>query len=263
MELGLNDKVILITGGARGIGAAAVRAFINEKSNVVFVDRDYESGSELAKSSGPNGRFIEAELNSPESCRQVVEKTLSFFGGIDVLVNNAGFNDGMGLETPPEKFMNSVRTNLLHVYAMTHYSLPQLRKNNGCLVNIGSKVSETGQGNTSAYAAAKGAIQALTREWAVALAPDNIRVNCVIPAECHTDQYEQFFQSRKNPEATRKAISNLVPLSNRLTTPDEIAQTIVFLSSDCSSHTTGQHIFVDGGYTHFDRAVSHDHDKWQ
>ena len=159
--------------------------------------------------------------------------------------------------------MSSVRTNLLHVYAMTHYSLPQLRKSQGCLVNLGSKVSETGQGNTSAYAAAKGAIQALTREWAVTLATDNISVNCVMPAECHTDQYEQFFQASKNPEATRQAIGNLVPLSNRLTTPDEIAQTIVFLSSKCSSHTTGQHIFVDGGYTHFDRAVGHDHEKWQ
>ena len=138
MELGLNDKVVLITGGARGIGAAAVRAFINENCNVVFVDQDSESGSELAKSSGPNVRFIEAELNTPDSCRQAVEKTVSFFGGIDVLVNNAGFNDGVGLETPPEEFMNSVRTNLLHVYAMTHYSLQLLRKSQGCLVNLGS-----------------------------------------------------------------------------------------------------------------------------
>ena len=263
MELGLNDKVVLITGGARGIGAAAVQAFLNEKCNVVFVDRDSKSGSELAKSLGNRGKFIEAELNTSESCEQAVEMTVSFFGGIDVLVNNAGFNDGLGLDTAPEEFMDSVRTNLLHVYSMTHYSLPQLRKSRGCLVNLGSKVSETGQGNTSAYAAAKGAIQALTREWAVALAPDNIRVNCVIPAECHTDQYEKFFQTSKNPEATRQAIGNLVPLSRRLTTPEEIAQTIVFLSSNCSSHTTGQHIFVDGGYTHFDRAVGHDHDKWQ
>ena len=263
MELGLNNKVVLITGGARGIGAATVRAFLDENSNVIFADRDLESGEQLAKSIGPNVKFIEAELNTTESCRKTVEKTVSFFGGIDVLVNNAGFNDGLGLETPPEEFMNSVRTNLLHVYAITHYSLPQLRRSKGCIVNLGSKVSETGQGNTSAYAAAKGAIRALTREWAVALAPDNIRVNCVIPAECHTDQYEKFFQTSKNPEATRQAIGNLVPLSRRLTTPEEIAQTIVFLSSNCSSHTTGQHIFVDGGYTHFDRAVGHDHDKWQ
>ncbi len=195
MELGLKDKVVLITGGAKGIGAATVRAFLDENSNVVFVDLDSESGSALEKSLGTRGKFIEAELNTPESCKQAVENTVSFFGGIDVLVNNAGFNDGLGIETPPEKFMDSVRTNLLHVYSMTHYSLPLLRKSQGCLVNIGSKVSETGQGNTSAYAAAKGAIQALTREWAVAMAPDNIRVNCVLPAECHTEQYEKFFQN--------------------------------------------------------------------
>ncbi|MBG56441.1 MAG: short-chain dehydrogenase [Deltaproteobacteria bacterium] len=263
MKLGLKDKVVLITGGARGIGAATVLAFHSERSNVIFADRDYESGSKLEKSIGPHGKFIEAELNTPESCRETVEKTVSIFGGIDVLVNNAGFNDGLGLETPPEEFMNSVRTNLLHVYAMAHYSLPLLRRSQGCIVNLGSKVSETGQGNTSAYAAAKGAIRALTREWAVALAPNNIRVNCVMPAECHTEQYEKFFQKSKNPEQTKQAVSHLVPLSHRLTTPAEIAKTIVFLSSDSSSHTTGQHIFVDGGYTHFDRAVSHDHDKWQ
>jgi L-fucose dehydrogenase len=120
MELGLNDKVVLITGGARGIGAAAVQAFLNEKCNVVFVDRDSKSGSELAKSLGNRGKFIEAELNTSESCEQAVEMTVSFFGGIDVLVNNAGFNDGLGLDTAPEEFMDSVRTNLLHVYSMTH-----------------------------------------------------------------------------------------------------------------------------------------------
>ena len=140
--------------------------------------------------------------------------------------------------------------------------MPQLRKGPGCILNLGSKVSVTGQGKTSAYAAAKGAISALTREWAVALAPYKIRVNCVIPAECLTDQYEQFFQTQTNPEATKKAIADLVPFAQRLTTPEEIAQTIVFLASDRSSHTTGQFIFVDGGYTHFDRAVGHEHNKW-
>ncbi|HIE79217.1 MAG TPA: SDR family oxidoreductase, partial [Nitrospinaceae bacterium] len=174
-----------------------------------------------------------------------------------VLVNNAGFNDGLGLETSPEDFMTSVKNNLLHVYAMTHYALPQIRKGPGCILNLGSKVSVTGQGQTSAYAAAKGAISALTREWAVALAPEKVRVNCVIPAECITDQYEQFFQTQTNPEAAKKAIADIVPFEQRLTTPEEIAQTIVFLASDRSSHTTGQLIFVDGGYTHFDRAVGH------
>ena len=262
MDLGLRDKIVLVTGGAKGIGAATVKAFLAEDCKVVIVDRDTEAGPVLAKSSGSKARFVEADLTNLKSCKQAVEQTVSWFGGLDVLVNNAGFNDGLGLETSPEDFMTSVKNNLLHVYAMTHYALPQIRKGRGCILNLGSKVSVTGQGKTSAYAAAKGAISALTREWAVALAPEKVRVNCVIPAECITDQYEQFFQTQTNPEAAKKAIADIVPFEQRLTTPEEIAQTIVFLASDRSSHTTGQLIFVDGGYTHFDRAVGHDHNKW-
>ena len=96
----------------------------------------------------------------------------------------------------------------------------------------------------------------------MALVPDKIRVNCVIPAECLTDQYEQFFESQTDPEDAKKAIADIVPFEKRLTTPEEIAQTIVFLASDCSSHTTGQLVYVDGGYTHFDRAIGHNHNKW-
>ena len=262
MDLGLRDKIVLVTGGAKGIGAATVKAFLAEDCKVVIVDRDTNAGPILAKSSGSKARFVEADLTNLKSCKQAIEQTVSWFGGLDVLVNNAGFNDGLGLETSPEDFMTSVQNNLLHVYAMTHYALPQIRKGAGCILNLGSKVSVTGQGQTSAYAAAKGAISALTREWAVALAPDKIRVNCVIPAECLTDQYEQFFQSQTDPDAAKKAIADLVPFAQRLTTPEEIAQTIVFLASECSSHTTGQLVYVDGGYTHFDRAVGHDHNKW-
>jgi NAD(P)-dependent dehydrogenase (short-subunit alcohol dehydrogenase family) len=262
MDLGLKDKIVLVTGGAKGIGAATVKAFLAEDAKVVLVDRDTDEGSALSESSGSKASFIEADLTNLKSCKEAVEQTVSLFGGLDVLVNNAGFNDGLGLDTPPEKFIVSVQNNLLHVYAMTHYALPQLRKGPGSLVNLGSKVSETGQGNTSAYAAAKGAISALTREWAVALVPDKIRVNCVIPAECLTDQYEQFFESQTDPEDAKKAIADIVPFEKRLTTPEEIAQTIVFLASDCSSHTTGQLVYVDGGYTHFDRAIGHNHNKW-
>ena len=262
MDLGLRDKIVLVTGGAKGIGAATVTAFLAEDSKVVLVDRDADEGYALSKSSGSKVSFIETDLTNLKSCKEAVEQTVSLFGGLDVLVNNAGFNDGLGLETSPEDFMTSVQNNLLHVYAMTHYALPQIRKGAGCILNLGSKVSVTGQGQTSAYAAAKGAISALTREWAVALAPDKIRVNCVIPAECLTDQYEQFFHSQTDPDAAKKAIADLVPFAQRLTTPEEIAQTIVFLASECSSHTTGQFVYVDGGYTHFDRAVGHDHNKW-
>ena len=155
----------------------------------------------MAESLGAEVQFITADLSEGQACRQAVEQTVAAFGGVDVLVNNAGFNDGLGLEASPEQFMSSVRSNLLHVYAMTHHALPYLRTGPGCIVNLGSKVAVTGQGHTSGYAAAKGAINALTREWAVALAPEGIRVNCVLPAECLTDQYERFFQSQANPDS--------------------------------------------------------------
>ena len=184
MDLGLRDKIVLVTGGAKGIGAATVEAFSAEDCKVVLVDRDAETGMALEKALGSRVRYIEADLTNTEACKKAIEQTVSVFGGLDVLVNNAGFNDGLGLDAPPEDFMISVQNNLLHVYAMTHYALPQLRIGQGCILNLGSKVSVTGQCNTSAYAAAKGAISGLTREWAVALAPDKIRVNCVIPAEC-------------------------------------------------------------------------------
>ena len=262
MDLKLSGKVVLVTGGAKDIGAAMVQAFAVEGGKVAVIDRDQEAGVALGESLGAEVQFIAADLSEGQACRQAVEQTVAAFGGVDVLVNNAGFNDGLGLEASPEQFMSSVRSNLLHVYAMTHHALPYLRTGPGCIVNLGSKVAVTGQGHTSGYAAAKGAINALTREWAVALAPEGIRVNCVLPAECLTDQYERFFQSQANPDAVQKNIGKLVPLEQRLTTPEEIAHTVVFLASFCSSHTTGQLVFVDGGYTHLDRAVGHDPEKW-
>ena len=204
MDLGLRDKIVLVTGGAKGIGAATVEAFLAEDCKVVLVDRDAETGVALAKSLGSRARYLEADLTVSKACKKTIEQTVSLFGGLDVLVNNAGFNDGLGLETSPEDFMLSVQNNLLHVYAMTHYALPQIRKGPGCILNLGSKVSVTGQGQTSAYAAAKGAISALTREWAVALAPDKIRVNCVIPAEClrqiNTNSFSFHKLNRKPPK---------------------------------------------------------------
>jgi len=261
MDLQLKDKAIIVTGGAKGIGAATVRAFAAEGARLAIAGRSPEEGEALAREA--NGIFIEAELAEESACKTVVKETLAAFGRIDVLVNNAGVNDGKGLDTSPEEFMASVHTNLSHVYALAHLCRDELAKHAGAIVNVGSKVAITGQGGTSGYAAAKGAMNALTREWAIALAPDNVRVNCVIPAECITPQYQRWFDSLENPAATRAAIERLVPLDNRMTTPEELANTIVFLASPRSSHTTGQIIFVDGGYTHLDRAVSADHSKWE
>jgi NAD(P)-dependent dehydrogenase (short-subunit alcohol dehydrogenase family) len=179
------------------------------------------------------------------------------FGQVDALVNNAGRNDKVGLEHgTPDEYVASLSRNLLHYYNMAHYALPHLKRSRGSIVNIASKTAVTGQGSTSGYASSKGAIMALTREWAAELLQYGIRVNAVIPAEVMTPLYRSWLDTFPNPEEKLKSILTKIPLAQRMTTPEEIAATVVFLISPQSSHTTGQHLFVDGGYVHLDRALT-------
>jgi NAD(P)-dependent dehydrogenase (short-subunit alcohol dehydrogenase family) len=178
------------------------------------------------------------------------------FDHIDGLVNNAGVNDGVGLENGNyEKFVASLHKNLIHYYLMGHFALPYLIQSKGAIVNIGSKTAETGQGGTSAYAASNGGRNALTREWAVELLKYRIRVNAVIVAESYTPLYKKWIQTLPNPEEKLKEITSKIPLEKRMTTPEEIGNMVAFLLSEKSSHTTGQLIHVDGGYVHLDRAI--------
>ena len=259
MDLLLQQKVVLITGGAKGIGAAITTALAREGAVPVMVDRDAEAGERLQSSLSDraNCGLLKIDLNTPESCQQAIDLTLSLFGRIDALVNNAGVNDSVGLERgTPSAFRDSLTRNLLHYYYMAHYALPQLKQTKGAIVNIGSKTAVTGQGNTSGYTASKGAIMALTREWAVELLPYSIRVNAVIPAEVMTPLYRQWLDTFPRPDQKLEAIVNKIPLEKRMTKAEEIADAVVFLLSPRSGHTTGQHLYVDGGYVHLDRALS-------
>ena len=260
MDLQLKDKVVIVTGGAKGIGAGIVHAFAAEGAIPVIVGRDAEAGKqvqgELQKKGGKCG-LITVDLSTPESCLQSVEQTVKLFGRLDALVNNAGRNDKVGLEQgSPQEYMASLNRNLVHYYSMAHYSLPHLKRARGAIVNVGSKTAVTGQGSTSGYASSKGAIMALTREWAAELLPHGIRVNTVIPAEVMTPLYRSWLDTFPNPEEKLKNILCKIPLEKRMTTSEEIAAMVVFLVSPQSSHTTGQHLFVDGGYTHLDRALT-------
>jgi L-fucose dehydrogenase len=180
----------------------------------------------------------------------------SEFGRIDGLVNNAGVNDSVGLDAGRDAFISSLERNLVHYYVMAHHCVPHLKATRGAIVNVSSKTALTGQGNTSGYTASKGAQLSLTREWAASLLNDGVRVNALIPAEVMTPLYARWIQSFEDPEEKLASITRKIPLGQRMTTSEEMARTCVFLLSDASSHTTGQWVFVDGGYTHLDRALS-------
>jgi L-fucose dehydrogenase len=197
------------------------------------------------------------ELSPNENCRKVVDLTLQKYGSIDALINNAGVNDVVGLEKgTPEKFLESLNKNLYHYYYMAYHCLDALKESKGAIVNISSKTAVTGQGNTSGYAASKGAQLALTREWAVELLPYGIRVNAVIPAEVMTPLYEKWLKTFEDPDKKLKEITKNIPLGNRMTTKEEIASMVVYLASEQASHITGQFLFIDGGYVHLDRALA-------
>lgn len=256
MDLQLQDKVILVSGGAKGIGGAISRGLIEEGAIPVIIDPSDAEGKQLVDLAKGKALHLKKRLFSPADAEGVVQEALSKYGKIDGLVNNAGTNDGVGLEKgSPEAFLQSVEKNVGHYYFLAHYALDALKKSKGTILNISSKTAVTGQGNTSGYVAAKGAQLALTREWAVELLPYHIRVNAIVPAEVYTPMYATWIQSFPNPELKLDEISRRVPLQNRMTTAEEIANMALFLLSQKASHITGQHIFVDGGYTHLDRAL--------
>ena len=260
MDLYLSNKIIIVTGGAKGIGEGIVRVLATEGAIPVIVGRNIDDNQQLVndiEAAGGKAWQVVAELSDPANSELAVKAVINKFGRIDGLVNNAGVNDGVGLENGNyEKFMGSLHKNLVHYYLITHFALPELIKSKGAILNITSKTAETGQGNTSAYAAANGGRNALTREWAVELLKYGIRVNAILVSECFTPAYATWIQTLAEPEKKLQEINSKIPLGNRMTTAEEIANGVAFLLSDRSSHTTGQIIHIDGGYVHLDRALA-------
>jgi L-fucose dehydrogenase len=259
MDLQLQGKIIIVSGGARGIGEGISNVLAAEGAVPVIIGRSEEHNLALVKTlqeQGFQADQVVAELTEPAACEDAIKKVVAKYGTIDGLVNNAGENDSIGLEKGNyELFMKSMHKNVVHYFLLAHHALPYLIKSKGNIVNISSKTAETGQGGTCAYAAANGGRNALTREWAVELLKYGIRVNSVIVAECYTPLYEKWIRTLPNPEEKLKAIQDTIPLGKRFTTKEEIANAVVFLLSEKSSHTTGQLIHVDGGYVHLDRTL--------
>lgn len=255
MNLGLEGKVIIVTGGAAGIGGAITELLAAEGATpVIFARRPPDP--EWFASLGTKAAFVEVELSSDDQCRKAVEETRERFGTVYGLVNNAGVNDGVGIEAGPDAFRASLEKNLIHYYTLVHLLADDFRQSRGAIVNISSKTAVTGQGGTSAYVAAKAAQLGLTREWAAAFAGDGVRVNAVLPAEVMTPLYERWIATFDNPSEKLAEITARIPLGQRMTEAREIAAMVAFALSQQALHLTGQWLFVDGGYTHLDRALA-------
>ena len=257
MDLQLKDKVVVVTGGASGIGAAIAEQLAREGAVPVLLDRDPPPAplAEALRALRPDFGHHRLELSDEAACSAAVRAIAARFGGIDGLVNNAGTNDGVGLEAGGAAFRRSLEQNLVHCYLMAHLCADALRQRRGAIVNVSSKTALTGQGGTSGYVAAKAALLGLTREWAASLAPAGVRVNAVLPAEVMTPMYERAIQARPDPAQAVRDVAARIPFGHRFTTAREIADLVVFLLSARSSHTTGQWIHADGGYVHLDRAL--------
>jgi len=255
MDLHLQNKVVLVSGGAKGIGAAIVRSFAAEGAIPVILGRNPKEAQQLIEEV-KCGHSFHVELTSLDEIQSAIQSVHEQVGQVDILVNNAGVNDGAALHDSPEKFVASLEKNLIHPFALAHHLLSDLKSTRGNIINIGSKVADTGQGGTSGYAASKGGLNALTREWALDLADSGIRVNCVVPAEVMTPLYEKWLAQSTDPELVEARIKSTIPLGHRFTEAQEIADLVVFLASDRSAHTTGQVMYPDGGYTHLDRAYT-------
>lgn len=260
MDLGLKGKVVVISGAAGmvgSIGETILQNLVQEGAIPAIIDRNDRGFSYIEKiqEKGTDALFCKTDVTDPDQIKIAVDTISKKYGKIDVVINNVGVNDGAGLDASYEEFMNSLKLNMVSYFLVVKHALPLLKKSKGNILNIGSKVALTGQGGTSGYAAAKGGVLGLTREWAVDLIKYGIRSNAIIIAESWTPAYDTWIKTLENGEEKLKSIVKKIPLENRMTTTQEIADTCLFTISEKSSHTTGQFITVDGGYVHLDRSL--------
>jgi len=253
MDLHLQDRLVIVTGGGSGIGAGITEVLREEGARVVVLARRAPDAEWLARTGAD---FVQAELSDDAACVAAVAAIHARHGQVYGLVNNAGANDGVGLDKGPKAFRASLDQNLIHYYTMVHLLADDLRAATGAVVNISSKTALTGQGGTSAYIAAKAAQLGLTREWAVEFLPSGARVNAIVVAEVMTPLYRRWLDTMPDPEARLAEITRNIPLGQRMTTAREIADCCAFLLSDRASHMTGQWLHPDGGYVHLDRAIA-------
>jgi len=247
----MEGRVAVVTGGALGIGRGAAECLLAAGATVMIVDNQEEAGRntvlQLGKSH-PRVAFVRADISLSGEIGNAVDETIRIFGGIDVLVNNAGIQTfGGAVDTTEEVWDRTMNVNLKGHWLMSKAVLPHmLQKGKGAIVNVSSVQGLAAQANVLAYATSKHAMIGLTRSMAVDLAAQGVRVNCVCPGTVDTPMIRWIIDQDRDPQRLERALNKMHPIG-RIGTPREIGEVILFLASDRASFMTGSIITVDGG----------------
>ncbi len=246
-------KSVLVTGAAKGIGCAVAMRLAREGARVAMLDRDRDALDLAARevSQAPNHAALPltADVSMSDQVSTAVDEAVAHFGGLDVLVNNAGIHFARALdEYTDEEWQRVFAVNVNGAFYATRAALPALRRSRGVIVNVSSMTALVGQDRGAGYVASKGALVSMTRALALELARDGIRVNCVCPAGVDTPLLRAWAETLPDPEAVLRGQAEM-HLLGRLATADDIASTIAFLASPAASFITGTIVPVEGGAT--------------
>lgn len=248
----LRDKVAIITGAGSGIGYATALRFAAEAARLVLADiiDVSQQAKAIATNSACEVVFIRADISSEREVNTLIEMAIAQYGRLDILVNNAGIELAKRItETAETEWDRLMSVNLKGVFLCSKAAIPAMRRNGGgVIVNVASELGLVGGSEIAAYCASKGGVVQLTRAMAIDHAGENIRINCVCPGPIETPLLERIIASAADPEKERQSNIDRT-LLKRLGRPEEIADVILFLASECSSYMTGSVVVADGGLT--------------
>ena len=241
------DRIVVVTGGSRGIGEGIVRAFVREGAHVVAVSTDRAGGDALAAALGPTCRHVHADVRRDEDLAALFADVVATHGRLDCLVNNAGTHLAHRPidDITPGAFRDLLELNLVSQFMACRLALPHLRQVQGCIINMASLVATLGQHHAVDYVASKGAIVAFSRALAIDEARHGVRVNSVSPGNIDTPLWQSFADASADPDAMRRAGETAQWLP-RLGTADEVGRLCVYLAAD-ATYTTGVDHVISGG----------------
>ncbi len=250
--MSLRGKVVVVTGGATGIGEAIVRAFVREGASTSFMDINDSRGQALAKELSAGGicHFFYGSVAEENDCRSFIEETESLYGPISILVNNAALFIFKSVNASIQEWRHVLEVNVIGASLMARYAVESMKRGgSGAIVNLGSISAFVAQARTMTYNATKAALVEMTRCMALDLAPFGIRANCICPGYILTPAFYGYVEQTGIPlEKAQKDLSDQTILK-RMGKPEEVAECVLFLCSDSASYVTGAFLMADGGLT--------------